>query len=94
MRREVRASICWSSSKQTLPLVGTRYVTVARWPDDDGPTGAWSIIARVISGPDHNRCSDAWISFLMDGAPHDQMANGATFELLEGSAVVAVVTVR
>jgi hypothetical protein len=87
----VKASIHWLSEaeggRKHLPT-SLRYSSVARFPQQqDWPTNAWSVVTEFSEPPSHD--SLAQVRFLVEDGPRDWLTPGTTFELLEGSKVVA-----
>jgi hypothetical protein len=94
-QRGIRASIHWLSEaeggRKYLPT-SLRYSSVARFPQQrDWPANAWSVVTEFSEPPSQNAL--AHVRFLVEDAPQDWLTPGATFELLEGSKVVATVQV-
>jgi len=91
------AKICWVSpeagGRKTLPS-GPRYSTVARFDRlRVSPEEAWSIVAEFVGSIDEERCVLAQVRFLVPQAPHELLSAGSSFELFEGSRLVARGTV-
>lgn len=91
----VKASIHWLSEaeggRKHLPT-SLSYTTIARFPyQKDWPANAWSIITEFSDPPGQDAL--AQVRFLVEDAPRDWLTSGTTFELLEGSKVVAKVQV-
>lgn len=98
MKRIGKAKVRWLPSAEggrSSPPAGKKYSTVARfsaqstsWDDD-----AWSIVLEFLAPPDENLEQLAEVSFLMDNAPDELMANGKEIKLMEGSRCVGVATI-
>jgi hypothetical protein len=68
------------------PPVGPRYSTVARF---EGDGGEWSIVFDFVDGPDSGGWTTAHAHLLAPAAPATLLLPGCTFELVEGSRLVA-----
>ena len=75
---------------RTAPPSGPRYVTVARFEDDDQwPKVAWSLVVEFQRHVQDGRCTLANVRFLADEAPAPLLQEGNRFELMEGHRRVA-----
>src|SRR5579863_5421159 len=93
MKTVQHAMISWISSEdggRKQPPSGPRYVTVARFEEDEkGAEEAWSLVVDFEKQFKDPRLLLANIRFLVDEAPHHLLHRGSRFELLEGRKRVA-----
>lgn len=90
----MKAKLCWVkeiAGGRKSPPSGPRYVTVARFDEakDRWPNEAWSLVLDFREPLDESLCMIADVRFLMPEAPVELLHPGSTFELFEGSKVVA-----
>jgi hypothetical protein len=58
-----------------------------------GKSEAWSLVLDFVEPPDDRLCHLAKVRFLVEGGPSDWLAAGTSFQLMEGSRVVAKGTI-
>lgn len=88
-----RALISWIGPEhggRQHPPSGPRYVTVARFEEDEKwPESAWSLTVDFLRKFDDPRLLLAEVAFLVQEAPHQLLHDGSRFTLLEGRRFVA-----
>ena len=88
------ARVQWLSAaeggRKRLPL-GSTYSAVARFEHqgDTWMSEAWSLVLDLVEPPDDHLCHLAKVRFLVEGGPAGWLAAGNSFQLMEGSRVVA-----
>jgi hypothetical protein len=88
-----RALISWIPADQggrQAPPAGPRYVTVARFEEDEQwPDRAWSLVIEFVKTVDRGRYTLASVRFLAEEAPSHLLHRGSRFTLMEGARRVA-----
>jgi hypothetical protein len=94
MSKSVKALITWLTPDQggrsTLPS-GLRYSTVARFAPQgtEWEKSAWSLIVEFTETPRFTLSHLARVKFLVPEGPAELLTSGNSFDLVEGSRVVA-----
>lgn len=95
MSKSVNVLVVWSQSKlNQLPSSGI-YSTVAKFAEDAGwPDGeTWSVVLEFDTKKAQHPEFFATARFLSPAAPMDRLRSGESFDLYEGHAAMAHVTV-
>ncbi len=89
------AKIWWAEGKVALPTESLRYITVAKFEDDeDGTTDAWSVVVVFESSDAVTETPAACkIKFLAEDAPEIRLTTGKMLKLYEGRALSATVVI-
>jgi hypothetical protein len=94
MSKSVKARITWFTPDQggrsTLPS-GLQYSTVGRFAAQgaEWEKNAWSLVVEFTEAPRFAPTHLAQVKFLVPEGPAELLTSGNTFDLLEGSRVVA-----
>ena len=95
MSQGVPVSVVWSPAKTRIPTNGI-YTTMAFFPDDASwPNESWSVRLRFDPADVQNEhVTKATAEFLnAEAAPAHLLAKGASFAMLEGKNLTALVVI-
>jgi hypothetical protein len=97
MTNAATARIQWLSPTEGGParLPEVKFTSPARFEiqGDDWFRELWSLAVEFLGPPDESRSQLATVRFLVEEAPHEWLAVGSRFEILEGLRVVAKGTI-
>jgi len=94
MSKPVKARITWLTpdhgGRSTLPL-GLKYSTMARFAAQgaEREKNPWSLVVEFTEAPHFTLSQLAQVRFLLPEGPAEFLTSSTSFDLLEGSRVVA-----
>ena len=89
--RHALATLRWRTERtddRQAAVTARRYMSPVVFADDPAPDDAWTLVVdRGRRGAEGTET--VLVHFLMDDAPHERLAAGTAFRLVEGAHVVA-----